>query len=770
MNESTSMKRASVVLFLLVCLLIPLAFKQGGTGVKAAIQAVGWGNVEVRYVSANTNVYPDIKYDGNGRSHVAWVEYGATDADGARLLYTNNVSGAWLTPYEVTGSVARGTDPLHSMTLESNRVHFVYVANSGFAAHRYLTVNGSDITKSSVTTLSTTKASTPELLTDSSGKVHAFWGDRRASSLPQVVHRIWSGGAWEANTGRLIRNDGNNQRYIGATQTSDGVIHVAFSGDSSVRYATFNGTTWTAGSDLASGKIKQVSLTSKGNTVAALYSIDSSGRKMYYHIGYGTSWSNRVLVSSGSSFDEFPEIIYSPTADRIYALWMSGVDEKNLYIVNREIIVGGAIANLQTATSSKAERKWTRAAVQGTTIGVIWQDKAIGRYDIRQITGNTSGVTPATSTPTLSPTPTLPPVGFTVARSSASPSSNPSVTLALSNLTGNPDQMRVSTSAFTAQAASPAWEGLNTSKTVNTGSGVNSCATTVYVQLRNSSNGGISSVQTISAVIDSSLQSAPQIYTMETAPSARPASLTQVQVQPFAPDRVSEKYTRNMTFAYTIAQETSGCSGVTRHKAGPFVVNGSSYPYSGFSAFDSFVTGNDSSGTGFEEQTVNATVILTDTLGNQSLVSKQFTYDDDAPVLTAGGSITLPNGASTSVSVIPLDFTAVVTDDGFMNTAPADKRYWGVWVVATTNSNFPTPQDFLQYGDVIGLEDGATHVDYVRLVNALTGTESGTRHVHMRFLDGAGNYTETGLTSPAISLQPNYSGLPNYLPLIYKYQ
>ena len=200
------------------------------------------------------------------------------------------------------------------------------------------------------------------------------------------------------------------------------------------------------------------------------------------------------------------------------------------------------------------------------------------------------------------------------------------------------------------------------------------------------------------------------------------------------------------------------------------MVNGSSYPYSGFSAFNSFVTGNDSSGTGFEEQTVNATVILTDTLGNQNSVSKQFTYDDDAPVLTAGGSITLPDGASTRISVIPLDFTAVVTDDGYMNTAPADKRYWGVWVVATTSNNFPTPQDFLQYGDVIGLEDGATHVDYVRLVNALTGTADGTRFVHMRFLDGAGNYTETGLTSPAITLLPNYNGLPNYLPLIYKYQ
>ena len=132
--------------------------------------------------------------------------------------------------------------------------------------------------------------------------------------------------------------------------------------------------------------------------------------------------------------------------------------------------------------------------------------------------------------------------------------------------------------------------------------------------------------------------------------------------------------------------------------------------------------------------------------------------------MSNGGTITLPT-TSTLVSVIPVDFTAVVTDDGYLNTAPADKRYWGVWVVASTSASLPNPQDFLQYGDVIGLADGATHVNFVRLVNALTGTQAGPRYIHMRFLDGAGNYTETGLSSQVISLQPGYTGLLHFLPI-----
>ncbi len=770
MKSMTSKKSIALLGILVASLFASMLSTK--TPVKAAPNAVGWGQAQVVAAGALKNLHSDVAIDSNGKTHITWIRLAASTSDESEVLYTNNVSGTWLTPYVVSGSAGHGADPFVSLAIESNRAHFIFISFSGIAVHRYVTFSGSSVVPSAATNLSSTKSSTPEIITDKTGRIHAFWGDRRAGATAQIVHRIWANGSWESNTGRVVRNDGSNQKYPRATATSDGQIHLTFLGENKFPYQIFNGTTWISAGNLETGKTKIAALTSKGNTVIAVYTLAPTTHIVYYKQGTNGNWSNPVQLSSGSSYDEFPAVTYNEQTDRVYATWLSGPSDTSQALVAQEINPGISFASVQKIDAALVGRAWPQIETRGARVTVVWHHRTVSSqpFNVYRIDGNTGGSDLVTPTPTVSPTPTQPPVGFTLARSSASPSTNPSVTLAISNMTGNPDQMRVSTSAFAADSAGPIWEGLNTSKVVTTGAGVNACNTTIYVQLRNSSNGGVSSVQTVSAVIDTAIQSVPQIYTMETAPSARPANLTQAQVQPFAPDRVSEKYTRNMTFAYTIAQETGGCSGIARHKAGPFAVNGSSYPYSGFSAFDSFVTGNDSSGTGFEEQTVNATVILTDTLGIQSTISKQFTYDDDAPVLTAGGSISLPNGTTTNISVIPLDFTAVVTDDGYMNTAPADKRYWGVWAVATTNTTFPSPQEFLQYGDVIGLADGATRVNHVRLVNALTGTSAGTRYVHLRFLDGAGNYTTTGLTSQAISLQPNYTGLPNYLPLIYKYQ
>ncbi|MFD3166331.1 hypothetical protein [Herpetosiphon sp. NSE202] len=740
--------------------------------VQAAPNAVGWGTAQVVAAGALKNLHSDVAIDSNGKTHITWIRLAASTSDASEVMYTNNVNGTWLTPYVVSNSAGHGADPFVSMAVEGNRAHIIFISFSGIAVHRYLTFSGSSVVPSVATNLSSTKSSTPEIITDKTGRIHAFWGDRRAGATAQIVHRIWANGSWESNTGRVVRNDGSNQKYPRATATADGQIHMTFLGENKFPYQIFNGTTWISAGNLDTGKTKIAALTSKGNTVIAVYTLAPSTHIVYYKQGNNGNWSNRVQLSSGASYDEFPAVTYNEQTDRVYTTWLSGPGDTAQALVAQEINPGISFAPVQKIDSALVGRAWPQIETRGSRVTIVWHHRTVSSqpFNVYRIEGNTGGDDQITPTPSITPTPTQPPVGFTLARSSASPSTNPNVTLAISNMIGNPDQMRVSTTAFTAQSAGPNWEGLNTSKVVNTGAGVNSCLTAVYVQLRNSSNGQVSNVQSVSAVIDTGIQSVPQIYTMETAPSARPANLTEAQVQPFAPDRVSEKYTRNMTFAYTIAQETGGCSGIARHKAGPFAVNNSSYPYSGFSAFDSFVTGNDSNGTGFEEQTVNATVILTDTLGIQSVVSKQFTYDDDAPVLSAGGSISLPNGATTNVSVIPLNFTASVTDDGYMNSAPADKRYWGVWAVATTSTTLPSPQDFLQYGDVIGLEDGATSVDYVRLVNALTGTQAGTRYVHLRFLDGAGNYTSSGLTSEPITLQANYTGLPNYLPWVTKAQ
>jgi hypothetical protein len=88
--------------------------------------------------------------------------------------------------------------------------------------------------------------------------------------------------------------------------------------------------------------------------------------------------------------------------------------------------------------------------------------------------------------------------------------------------------------------------------------------------------------------------------------------------------------------------------------------------------------------------------------------------------------------------------------------------------VATNSPTLPSAQVFAQYGKAHMLDSGATSVKGVNLTNASTGmSQSGIRYVHMRFLDGAGNYSVAGITSPPIELtNPFVDGTLNYMPLI----
>jgi hypothetical protein len=117
---------------------------------------------------------------------------------------------------------------------------------------------------------------------------------------------------------------------------------------------------------------------------------------------------------------------------------------------------------------------------------------------------------------------------------------------------------------------------------------------------------------------------------------------------------------------------------------------------------------------------------------------------------------------------VPIQFNASVTDDGYTNGAPANRKYWGVWVVATNSPALPSAQVFAQYGKAHILDPGATSLKSVNLTNDSPGMrQSGARYVHLRFLDGAGNYSVAGITSAPVMLSdPFVDGTRSYMPLI----
>ena len=230
-------------------------------------------------------------------------------------------------------------------------------------------------------------------------------------------------------------------------------------------------------------------------------------------------------------------------------------------------------------------------------------------------------------------------------------------------------------------------------------------------------------------------------------------------------------YTRDRTFAYIIGQEPAGCSQISKHSVENLNPPAASYPYGGYAVFmDPFDENPDSNGgVLYNEQAVQPTVMVTDTLGNVKTVHSNLFYDDDPPVLTAGGTSAFPIGVASDSLAVTLVFTASVTDDGYQNAAPTNKKYWGIWIVATKTATAPTPATFQQYGQVRKLPAGATSLKNVLLVNGQTDMSVyGIRYVHIRFLDGAGNYTEEVITSPQITLNQGFKGILTYLPLLRK--
>jgi hypothetical protein len=292
--------------------------------------------------------------------------------------------------------------------------------------------------------------------------------------------------------------------------------------------------------------------------------------------------------------------------------------------------------------------------------------------------------------------------------------------------------------------------------------------------VRNSSNGAVSPVKSVTASVDTTVQSTSSLYTMESLPgSSRPAAA--LDEQPYAPNGGDPSYTRSPTFNYHFIQEPPACSGLKSYQVETYTKTPSPMPsvVDGFAPFNPFNTGADTNGVGLPEQTLVADLILTDALGNKATFAKTIYYDDDPPVLSPGGSITFPSGASTNLTLTSISFTAVVTDDGYTNSAPATKKYWGVWIVATKSATMPGPEVFAQYGKVHVVDAGGSTLNGVNLTNDFDQESppalrtAGARYIHMRFLDGAGNYTVAGITSPAITLNaPFVDGTMRYMPRV----
>ncbi|MBA3469915.1 MAG: hypothetical protein H0T53_09750 [Herpetosiphonaceae bacterium] len=779
------------------CLLLTI---MAAYSMNSARAAGTWGAAFALTPADRGAIFPDIAVDSTGVIHVVYVET-STDLNGARIIaYTNNKSGSFSASRSLSAPLNFASDPNISVTTLNGvpKVHVTYSARtdagSNLTTHIYYAVstNGGTNWAAGASIAPSVVGYTPSIHVDPTGVAHIVFGGYEGLNGGQPIINIYYGtnttGGWVVQK-IASRDDGNsynsfpaiNSTYINNVIT----LHVMFMGQIhnggefgkwvySMRKVGAG--SWTAPSVRGTTAANFPKLTTLGNTVHATWQGSTGGTDIepFYAVSAdnGASWSTPVSRGTNTAPQGSRPDIARAADNSLMIVWDEGfqsTDSKtdiwSNYSPNGVSWIGATPVYKATGFSLESE-----VAGSCENYHAVWHDSATGVYRI--FFNQTGPTTSATcGEPPVTPTPTTPPVDFTATRTSASPTKDPNVSVALSNYLGSPNQVRYSTIPFGAGDAVPAWGPLPGTNTfsLNVSGGVNdNCLVTIYVQVRNSNTSQFSAVKEVTARVDTAIQSEISIYSLQQSPFRPATEATGLSGQDNAPDGGDPYYTRDRTFAYKISQEPTGCSGVSKHTVEKLSPASPTYPYSGYGVFmDPFNENPDTNGVVYNEQAVQATVIVTDTLGNVRIVHKDLFYDDDPPILASGGTTSFPIGSNTDSLAVTMNFTASVTDDGYQNTAAADKKYWGAWIVATNSATLPSPATFQQYGYVRSIPVGATSINNVILVNGSPDMRThGTRFVHIRFLDGAGNYTEQGITSPAITLNPNFKGIQTYLPLL----
>ncbi len=791
-----------MVLFTGCLLLIMLATYS----IRSAVAIGGWSGASALTGTTTAGVYPDIAVDSTGVIHVIYEETG-TNLNGDRFIkYTNNKGGTFSAARNLSGPRKFSNSATLSVVTIGGVVRIQVTYEGRIDPGKLLTTHVFSIASNDGgTTWGPNIDVTPNLTSfkptvhiDATGTVHVVYAGFEDQSFLNIFYSYNAGGGWSAPQKIASRKDGdsyNNFPTIESTYINNVVtLHMFFMGQDtgggevgkwvfSLRKVGAAG--WTAPVVRGTGGANFPKLVAIGSTVHATWQgvVSGSDVEPYYSVSAdnGVSWTAPVSRGTNTSPQGNRPDLARATDNSLMLVWDEGFqnaenppkgDIWSNYSPNSGVSWTGAKPIYQAPSFSLE----SEVAGSCENYHTVWHDASSGFFRIffSQTGPAISGscVPTATPTPSSTPTPTTPPVDFTATRTSASPTKDANVTVQLANYQGSPNQLRYSTTPFGAGDAVPDWgpvPGTNTFS-LNVSSAINSsCTATIYIQMRNSTSGAFSLVKEITASIDTAVQSDVAIYSIQQSPFRAENKVVSGQIN--APDGGDPYYTRDRTFAYIIGQEPAGCSQISKHSVENLNPPAASYPYGGYAVFmDPFDENPDSNGgVLYNEQAVQPTVMVTDTLGNVKTVHSNLFYDDDPPVLTAGGTSAFPIGVASDSLAVTLVFTASVTDDGYQNAAPTNKKYWGIWIVATKTATAPTPATFQQYGQVRKLPAGATSLKNVLLVNGQTDMSVyGIRYVHIRFLDGAGNYTEEVITSPQITLNQGFKGILTYLPLLRK--
>ena len=761
-----------------------------GTPTRANTNAPGtWSAPQIITASNQAGVYPEINVDAAGFIHVIYEE--TPDLQARMLRYTNNKAGSFAPGTLISGNLSTiERSAITSRVVNGQQqVHVVFAGrvfgqpNSFSRLYHSFSLDGGNTWQGPVNISGNTPAYQPDVAIDELGVLHvAYNAPASNSNLDSlaVFYITNKSGNWSApvKAGERVPPGGSYNGFPSITTNYvDDVVtaHIFFMGQENgggqlgkwvFSTRKVGDGPWEPIQVRGTRSANFPELVSYANNVYAIWEGVISGSDTNIDVFYSVSADNGANWS-------LPQIVGSSPTISARASLGRALDGSLMVVWDEQFnAVGGATDIWSNYSPDAINWQGNTPVFQGPGLSVdpevagscqyfhaVWHDPNQAntfKTFFSQTGPATNCITPPTPTPTPIP---VEPVTFILNLTSPIPSQNPVVTAQLTEVSGTPDQIRWSTMPFEVNDTTLEWQPFTTDITSTFTLDEDRCSYFAYAQARNTETGEFSAVQSVQTVIDVAVQSNVSLSSAESATAPRPAAAYDRlnAVQPSAPTAGNPDFTRVSFIYYAISQEPSPCVGIEDHVAEGFSPTNTSYPYEGFVPLDSLDNNPDNNGgVGINEQIVQPSIIVTDTLGNMETFTTTLYYDDDPPVLVEGGSITVTGGLSLTFALTSIEFTATITDDSYSDYLDLpDAGYWGAWVLASNSATPPTPAQFEQYGSIRPLAPGATMINHIPLVNDLNDQmdEPGSRYIHLRFIDGAGNYTETVLSSPEISLE-----------------
>lgn len=702
---------------------------------------------------SSKSVLPAATIDANNYAHAVYLQ-----ESGQQLMYTTNLSSSspgskFSKPVSIEGGAGLYKDSfMQLLTGPGNVLYLLYARNAGSLVMKAATISGTTVSWQKGATLigGVGKIQDARGAFDASGNLHLTWIDKRCGEY-KVHYRI------RYTNGSLSGDEapGGDDCTFEVTPriavTSDGKAHIVYTRSKDIYYARREKSGWVrqklAGTNLNEGNgdiatngtnlmmVWGVGLSSTDHNTLARFSKDG-----------GQSWSNSVGISTSSSYAEFPSVAYAAQPNRYYVAWsdnngsLDGAGDIwfREFSAASDTLGEGGSADRVFRKSGASDRPVIVAGA--SRFDIFWQDRALNSllqifHDGGKIAGGTCNATVSLG-------------------SGADTIKTASTTLSITPESGcSPSKMQVSID--TPITSSTPEETYAQSKTV-TFSDLSLCTHTVYVRLI--ASGRTSNVAQDSIVVDGEVTANVGVTNPYLVSSG--VSYTSPDGKSIDGDR---NYTRNGAVLVSVV-DRGDCKGL---KNADVPILGTQPINNG--ALRVFTNLTDTSTTGAK----NVNITVRDNVDNTAIfpgVGQYFTitYDNTPPTFDKSKA-RFTGPITTTDAVVTLTMAgASVTDDlyGQREGIGAGGQYWGVWVAVSTNATPPTDTSAWVPAEIPD-RDGTFTLDW-SLVTGKGGayaSSPGTYYVHVRFLDGAGNPSDTSITSNAIVLQQGYSTRRAIMPL-----